>query len=239
MTTWLVVAALGAYHGLNPAMGWLFAVALGMQDRRESAVLRAILPLAAGHALSVGAVVLLAVAASVVVPADVLRTAGAGVLLAFAAFLLRRSRHPRANGIGMRPGAGDLTFWSFIMSSAHGSGLMLLPVMLHTSAPRAAEVEVSNATAHAVHGTGAHGIVLHELAAPDPAVSPAAAALAGFGETFAILMAHTGAMLAAMTVAALLTYRVLGLGFLRRAWLNLDIVWVGSLVVAAAVTLLG
>jgi hypothetical protein len=216
MASWLVVAALGAYHGLNPAMGWLFAVALGMQEQRASAVLRAIPPLAAGHALSVGAVTLLAVAASVVVPAELLRLGGGGALLAFAMLLLlRRSRHPRRNGIGMRAGPRDLTAWSFIMSSAHGSGFMLLPVLLHTD----------DAAALHVHAVG------DLVAAP-------AVVLAGFSEALTILMVHTGAMLTALAAAALLTYHVLGLGFLRRAWINLDAVWIGSLAVAGVVTLL-
>lgn len=212
MSGLLIVAGLGAYHGLNPAMGWLFAVALGLQERRAAAVLRAIPPLAAGHALSVGLVALVAASASVVVPPGVLRVAGAVALLAFAALLLaRRSRHPGSR-IGMRAGARDLTAWSFIMSSAHGSGLMLLPILLRTD----------DVHAHALHHATSSDMVL-----------------AGFGDALTVLAVHTSAMLAALVVAALLTWRVLGLGFLRRMWINLDAVWIGSLVIAAVVTLAG
>jgi hypothetical protein len=53
---WLALFGLGAYHGINPAMGWLFAVALGLQDKSRWAVLAAIPPIALGHALSIGEV---------------------------------------------------------------------------------------------------------------------------------------------------------------------------------------
>jgi uncharacterized membrane protein len=114
------LAALGAFHGLNPAMGWLFAVALGLQERRRGAVLRAIPPIALGHAAAV-AIVLLAVAvAQRVVPPLALRLAGGGALLLFGLYkLVRRGRHPR--WVGMRVGFRDLATWSFLMSSAHGA----------------------------------------------------------------------------------------------------------------------
>ena len=127
---WLTLALLGGYHGLNPAMGWLFAVALGMQEERVAAVLRALPPIALGHAASIGIVIALVGAAQVVVPLTVLRMAGAVVLLGFALFILaRRMIHPR--WVGMRVGFRDLVAWSFLMSSAHGAGLMLVPVLLH------------------------------------------------------------------------------------------------------------
>ena len=57
---WKAMLVLGAYHGINPGMGWLFAVALGMQQRSARGVWRALPPIALGHALAVGAVVLVA-----------------------------------------------------------------------------------------------------------------------------------------------------------------------------------
>lgn len=211
MTGVAVVALLGVYHGLNPAMGWLFAVALGLQEERWSAVLRALPPIAAGHALAIAPVVALAGAVSVVVPAGTIRIVGAAALLAFAAFLLlRRSRHPR--WIGMRASARDLTLWSFIMSNAHGSGLMLLPLLLPSAS--------HDGATHATHASAAY--------------TQAAA-----GDGLLVLAVHTSAMLLALTTAALLAYHILGLGFLRRAWINLDVVWIGALVLAAAATLLG
>jgi len=194
-TGWMVVAGLGAYHGLNPAMGWLFAVALGLQEQRAAAVIRALLPIAAGHALSVAAVVAALGWVSIIVPAAVLRIVGALVLLGFAMVLfVRRVRHRR---IGMRVGARELLLWSFVMASAHGSGLMLLPVL------------VTGAHAHA-HNTMQTGLL--------------------------VLAIHSSAMLFALATAALVSYHVLGIGFLRRLWVNLDLVWIGALVIAAAAT---
>jgi uncharacterized membrane protein len=130
---WLALALLGAYHGLNPAMGWLFAVALGLQERRLGAVLRAFPPIALGHVLAVSAAVLVVGVAQIVVPLDALRYACAGVLILFGLYKLIRRKHPR--WVGMRVGFKDLTAWSFLMASAHGAGLMLVPVVLKLRRP--------------------------------------------------------------------------------------------------------
>lgn len=126
-----MLLALGAFHGINPGMGWLFAVALGMQERRRTAVYRALLPLGAGHALAVGAAVAVAVLAGAVVPLHDLRWPVAGILIALGITRLIRHRHPR--WVGMRVGIGGLTLWSFLMASAHGAGLMVVPVFLSMS----------------------------------------------------------------------------------------------------------
>src|SRR5690348_2465600 len=125
----LTLIALGAFHGLNPAMGWLFAVALGLQEGRRAAVLRALPPIALGHAASVAAVLALLVAARGAAPAAAVRTVSALALVGFGAYkLIAGASHPR--WVGMRVGARDLVAWSFLMSSAHGAGLMLLPALL-------------------------------------------------------------------------------------------------------------
>jgi hypothetical protein len=148
--TYLTLAALGAFHGLNPAMGWLFAVALGLQERRRSAVLCAIPPIALGHAASVLIVVALVSAARLVVSPIALRLTGGAALVTFGAYkLLRRGAHPR--WVGMRVGFRDLTLWSFLMSSAHGAGLMLVPVLLQLPASHA------GGHAHALATTSAAG----------------------------------------------------------------------------------
>jgi hypothetical protein len=200
--SWIVPAALGAYHGLNPGMGWLFAVALGLQERRAAAVLRAIVPIALGHFLSVAAVLAVVAGASTLLPAPLLRAAGAVLLLAFAALLVVRPVHPR--WVGMRIGARGLVLWSFVMSSAHGAGLMLLPSFVRGAAP------------------GSH---VH------------AHASAAAGGTF-VLAVHTAAMFGAMAVAALVVFRVFGVGFLRRAWLNTELLWAGALALSGVALLL-
>jgi hypothetical protein len=128
----LTVAGLGVFHGLNPAMGWLFAVALGLQSApdpapRRAAALRALPPIAAGHLLSVGAVAaLFAVTASAVTSRAVTIAAGA-VLVVMGLWRLLSTRHFR--WVGMRLTPWELGTWSFLMSSVHGAGLMLVPVL--------------------------------------------------------------------------------------------------------------
>jgi hypothetical protein len=208
---WLALALLGAYHGLNPAMGWLFAVALGLQERRRGAVLQALPPIALGHATAVLLAVLIVGVAQIVVPFDVLRYAGAGVLILFGLYKLVRRKHPR--WVGMRVGFKDLTAWSFLMASAHGAGLMLVPVLLRLS------------SAEPTQGTHEHG---------------AHAAHAGWATVLVDLTAvglHTLAMFAVMGVVAVVVYEKLGVMILKRTWFNVDLLWAGALVAAGVITL--
>jgi hypothetical protein len=126
-TVWLMLL-LGAYHGLNPGMGWLFAVALGMQEQRGSAVARSLVPIALGHALAIGSVVLAAALLPMTLPLVLIRYSVAAVLVGLGTFCLVRHHHPR--WVRMQVGFRDLTFWSFLMASAHGAGLMVVPVLL-------------------------------------------------------------------------------------------------------------
>src|SRR5881397_515241 len=116
------------FHGINPAMGWLFAVALGLQEQRRAAVVRALPPIVLGHALSIGIIIAVVLLARLTLPHRTLKIAAAAILFAFGLYRLLRSRH--TNWVGMRVGFGDLTLWSFIMASAHGAGLMLVPFFL-------------------------------------------------------------------------------------------------------------
>jgi hypothetical protein len=127
---WLTVAGLGVYHGVNPGMGWLFAVARGLQERRRRAVLAALLPIAAGHELSVVVVVALVALTQTFVPPYTVRLAAALALVCFGLCTLLMRPRSHQCGLGMRIGALGLGLWSFLMSSAHGAGLMLAPVLL-------------------------------------------------------------------------------------------------------------
>jgi hypothetical protein len=122
------VVALGAWHGINPGMGWLFAVALGIQEGRGRAVWRALPPLALGHALAVGQTLLVGLLLGLVIPVELLKWLVAAALLGFGIFKLVRSRHPSYGG--MQVGMGGLTLWSMLMASAHGAGLMVLPFVI-------------------------------------------------------------------------------------------------------------
>lgn len=125
---WATLVALGLYHGANPGMGWLFAVALGLQEKSGRAVVRALPPIALGHAVSIGLAVALLFAGNVGIAPTYLRWITAAVLVGFGVLKLVRPRHPR--WVGMRVGFRDLTLWSFLMATAHGAGLMLWPVFL-------------------------------------------------------------------------------------------------------------
>jgi hypothetical protein len=214
---WLSLLVLGAFHGLNPAMGWLFAVSLGLQERRLRAVVTALGPIALGHAL---AIVIAAVAVStlgLVIPQRLLLTLGGGVLLGFAAYkVVTRFRHPR--WVGMRVGPRDLVLWSFLMASAHGAGLMLVPVLAGLRGEG-----VSSALAHADH----LGHAGHQVPGGHDSLLPALAAVG----------LHSFAMLAVAGVIALVVYQKLGVEVLRRAWVNLDLIWVGALVVVGGLAL--
>jgi hypothetical protein len=215
---WLALILLGAYHGLNPAMGWLFAVALGLQEGRREAVIKAFWPIALGHAAAVVLVVTAVLAAQVVVPLGVLKYLGAGALILFGLYKLVRRKHPR--WVGMRVGFRDLTAWSFVMASAHGAGLMLVPVLLKLSGT----MQEMEHQAHEAHEHWGHGV---HLFLTDPA---ALADLAAVG-------VHTLAMFAVMAAVALVVYEKFGVMILKRAWFNLDLVWAGALVAAGVVTL--
>jgi len=202
---WKAVLFLGAYHGINPGMGWLFAVALGMQQGSSRGVWRALPPIAVGHMASVGTVLLVAGLAQTVVPLPIMKLIVASLLVAFGLFRLWRGRHPRFGG--MQVGFRDLTVWSFLMASAHGAGLMVLPFVM-------------NMSDHVLASGGGH--VHHGPIAEAPA----------FPWTGAMALAlHTLAYLLVLAFAAWIVYWKLGLALLRTAWFNLDLIWSGALVV--------
>lgn len=133
LSNWALMAGFGAYHGLNPGMGWLFALALGLQQRNERAIWQSLLPISIGHAVSIVLVAALVLAAGHWVSTATLRFTTASVLLAFGVVkLLTYYRHPR--WVGMRVGMRDLFIWSFLMAAAHGAGLMVAPILLEISA---------------------------------------------------------------------------------------------------------
>jgi hypothetical protein len=210
---WLMLFGLGAYHGINPAMGWLFAVALGLQQKSRRGVLRAIPPIALGHALSIGMVVMVFWLARAMLPERPLHYGAAAILFGFALYRLIRVRHPK--WVGMRVGFSDLTLWSFLMASAHGAGLMLLPVLLLWSQGGPAP---QGGMQHEMHG--------NQLAALHNSSN---IPLQGIG---AVGM-HTFGFLAVATLVALLVYEKWGVAILRRAWFNLDLVWFVALTVSA------
>jgi len=205
---WLMLL-LGAYHGLNPGMGWLFAVALGMQEQKGSAVARSLVPIAVGHAAAIGSVVLTAAFLGMTLPLIVIRYFVALVLVGLGIYYLVRHQHPR--WVRVQVGFRDLTVWSFLMASAHGAGLMVVPILLGSN------------TIEAQGGMAGHN---HMSASASP--------LGGIIATGV----HTVAYLAVTGLLAWVVYRKLGLALLRKAWLNFDLVWAAALVATGLVTLL-
>lgn len=204
---WLLVL-LGAYHGINPGMGWLFAVALGMQEQDGKAVAKALVPIALGHALAIGVVVLAAALLRMALPLMAIRYSVAAILVGLGIFSLIGHWHPR--WVRMQVGFRDLTAWSFLMASAHGAGLMVLPVLLGSST-----VEASGQIA-------GHN---HMAAATSP--------LSGMLAT----LVHTTAYLAVTGILAWVVYGKLGLPLLRKTWFNFNLVWGAALVAAGLFTL--
>jgi hypothetical protein len=133
MWAWVTLALLGGWHGLNPGMGWLFAVSRGLQERRGSAVVAALPPIALGHGLAIALALTVLAVGKASLGSMQLRWVTAAILIGFGVAKLIKHRHPR--WVGMRVGFRDLTLWSFLMASAHGAGLMLLPLFVVGSQP--------------------------------------------------------------------------------------------------------
>jgi hypothetical protein len=203
---WLALAGLGAFHGLNPAMGWLFAVALGLQRGGGGAgrrtVLLALLPIALGHALAVLAVVLAVLAFGAVLEPGLVRRLSGLLLLGWAAWHAWRGHRHRVR-FGMTVGMAGLGAWSFLMATAHGAGLMLIPLL--------APLGIGAGHGHRHDGGGA----------------PVAA---GLPQALAAVAVHGTAMLATTAVVAVLVHGWVGVGVLRRGWVNLDLLWTAALV---------
>ena len=157
---WGALFLLGAWHGINPAMGWLFAVALGLQKHDGRAVWQSLVPIATGHVLAIGVVVMLAVLAGAVISLEYTRLVVASLLLAFGLFRLFWGTHPRWGG--MQVGFRDLTIWSMLTASAHGAGFMLLPILLGMSAVHGDHMAHMH---HSLNGSaGIVAVALHTFA---------------------------------------------------------------------------
>jgi len=201
---WLAVVGLGVYHGANPAMGWLFAAALGFHRGGRSAVAQSLIPIAIGHLLSIAVIAEAVLVLGVIIdPRPLLLAAGTGLILWALYHFVYGSRH-RAR-IGMQAGFAGLLVWSFVMASAHGAGLMLVPAV----APLCF-------SGHEVSGMTIAGALITSLAA---------------------VGIHTAVMVGVSGTIAVLVYDWIGVGFLRRGWINLDWLWTGALGVTGIIVL--
>jgi hypothetical protein len=199
---WLAVAALGLFHGVNPAMGWLFAVALGLNRASERVVWLSLVPIALGHALAVGFVLAIVLALGLLVDPGPLQRLAAVILLAWGAWHAFYGRGHKVR-VGMQTGLAGLFLWSFLMANAHGAGLMLIPAVIPLC--------LAEAPAHELAATGSVQVSLLALGL------------------------HTGTMLAAIGTISIVVYKSLGIAFLRRGWINLDLLWTIALMLCGLV----
>lgn len=205
-TVWLVMLGFGAYHGLNPGMGWLFALSRGLQEKSEQAIWRSLFPIAAGHALSLLMVAILVIVGAQYLSTSLLRWITAVTLIAFGVYkLFNYYRHPR--WVGMQVSMGDLVWWSFLMATAHGAGLMIAPAL--------AGIAAASHEQHAGH------------------MMPAAAS-GGMALAIAI---HMAAMFLVMAVIAWVVYKKVGLAILRRRWVNFDLIWAAAMLAVGVIAL--
>jgi hypothetical protein len=189
---WLAVVGLGMFHGINPAMGWLFAVALGLHRNSRHAVLISLLPMALGHALSISLVAISVITIGTLIDTWVLRAAMGALLVLWAAYHWLSGHRHRVR-IGMTTGFAGLVLWSFLMATGHGAGLMLVPALI----PLCADSPLMGA-------------------GPFPIV-------------FAAVGVHTLATLAVTGLIALVVHDWLGLAYLKRGWINFDLLWTVAL----------
>jgi hypothetical protein len=205
---WLGIVASGLYHGINPGMGWPLAVAAGLMEKSSRALIRALLPLSAGHLLAMLLVLLPFALLTALVEWQRQIQAGASLLvIAFGLMRLLRPRHPR---VLARIPPTQLGLWSFAVAIAHGAGLMIVPLYLGLCQPPGI---------HDGH-QGAASVVNQNLAM-----------------ALLVALVHTAAMITAGGCLAWLVYRYLGVRFVAKSWFNLDTVWALSLVLVGAIAL--
>jgi hypothetical protein len=197
LSPWLVLIALGAFHGLNPAMGWLFAVALGLYRQSRKIVLLSLIPIALGHAASIAVVVYAVLVLGAAIDPNTFRIVSGLLLIAWGIYHALYGHRHRAR-IGLSTGLIGLFAWSFVMATAHGAGMMLIPVLMPTE----------HAGEHAQHMLATDSLLVATLA----------------------IVVHSVAMLVTTGAVALIVYEWLGLDFLRRGWINLDLIWTAALI---------
>lgn len=199
-TSWAAIFGSGVFHGINPAMGWLFATALGLQRGNRLALFMALPPLALGHAASVFVVTSSALAFGIVAKAGDLRLAMGALLIGWALYHYLYGHRHRVQ-VGMTAGFLGLALWSAATATLHGAGLMLIPALM-------------------------------------PLCSPGAATLTGsMIPAVQATLVHTAVASLTSTAIAVAAYEYLGLGILRRGWINFDWLWSGALVVTGVVLL--
>ncbi len=210
---WLAVIASGMFHGLNPGMGWPLAVSAGLMERKDSALLAALVPLAAGHFLAMMAMVLpFALLTSLIIWQREIQIGASLLVIAFGLFRYINRRHPRMLA---RIAPTRLALWSFAIAIAHGAGLMLVPIYLG----------LNNSAAMENSAMGQNVMAGSEFL------------VSSLGMTLLVSSVHTIAMISSGGIAAWLIYRIVGLKYITRSWFNMDAIWAISLILVGAIGL--
>lgn len=207
---WWAVVFSGVYHGVNPGMGWPLAVSAALFERKKSAMVKALVMLATGHFLAM--IVILLPFSTMVFLIDnerEIRICAGVLVVAMGFYLLINRRHPK---ILARVHPAKLGLWSFLAATAHGAGLMLVPIYLGICGLlRPGE---------SLLGTG-------QAAAQELMTNNIMTA-------FLVAVTHTFAMTFAGAVIAVFVYAWFGLKFISKSWFNLDLVWALSLILVGA-----
>ena len=200
-----VVVASGLYHGINPGMGWPLAVSAGLMQERRSALPKALGMLALGHLLAMLVILLpFSLMATMFTWEREIRLGAALLVVAMGCYLLINRRHPKFLA---RIHPARLALWSFLAATAHGAGLMLLPIYLQLCS-----------TANLDAGHQAAGLLMG----------------GNLSKALLVAVVHTLSMTLAGGVIAAVIYFYLGLKYLSRTWFNLDIVWAVSLIIVGS-----
>ncbi|MDH3668986.1 MAG: hypothetical protein OEN23_18870 [Paracoccaceae bacterium] len=204
----MAVVASGIYHGVNPGMGWPLVVSAALMDGGSRAFFAALGALSVGHFLAmIGILLPFAAMTALVEWQSEIRIGAAIVVVAFGVWLLFNRRHPR---ILSRIPPSRLALWSFLVATAHGAGLMLVPIYL--------------------------GLCL--ASDPDAGHQAAAALMTqNAGLSVAVAGVHTGSMILSGGALAFAVYRWLGLRFLSKGWFDLDLIWALSLMLVGGIGL--
>lgn len=205
---WVTVAGLGTFHGLNPAMGWLFAVALGLYRRSRRVVMLSLIPISLGHAIAAACVLITGLSLGAVLDHRILSRTSGLVLIGWAVWHAWRGHRMRSR-VGMQAGFLGLAGWSFLMAAAHGAGLMLIPALLPMCSGLA-----GGATSSAMALTSSNLV----------SGFAGVATIAG-----AALLVHTVAMLITTAVISIVVFDRIGVACLRTKWVNVDLLWTASL----------
>ncbi|MFK7870896.1 MAG: hypothetical protein AB8B58_16855 [Roseobacter sp.] len=206
---WGAVIFSGIYHGVNPGMGWPLAVSAALFERKKSAMAKALAMLAFGHFLAMIVILLPFSMMFVLIENErEIRVAAGVVVIAMGVYLLINRRHPK---ILSRVHPAKLGLWSFLAATAHGAGLMLVPIYL-----------------------GICGLLEPGGVVDDGHAAAQQLMTSNIGVAFAVAAAHTFAMTLAGAAIAVFVYLWFGLKFISKSWFNLDLVWALSLILVGA-----